>query len=336
LLFSADGVEKQSNVAGTQVRGLTSASRWSGLRHPLWWGALLVLVVNDHLLKGAGVLPGWLTGKLSDVAGLIVAPVLLAALLGAGRRARLVAMAAVGGVFTAIKLSAAAAWAACQLTAAFGVPWQIWCDATDLLALPVLGVAWLIGARPCHAPSNARPRLERAGVLLGGLACMATSQAYTELRTAVFLENRTYFEQRVEIYRAPVLDCTTLGDPRAALDASQFTFEACHLIEPYQRMPLDRDAWSPGSGEPQPPRAPRCDAVIVSTAGLEPTLIFWNDVEQESFAFEDRNDALEAQGVYLEQVGAELFIARGTVANAWLAPGTLPPAPPHDCPAEQW
>ncbi len=330
-------MEKESNVAGTRARGMTSASRWSALRHPLWWAALLVLVVNDHLLKGAGVLPGWLTGKLSDVAGLIVAPVLFAALLGAGRRARLVAMAAVAGVFTAIKLSTAAAWAACQLMAAVGVPWKIWCDPTDLLALPVLGLAWLIGARrPPRAPTNARPWLERAGVALGAWACMATSESYTELRTAVFLENRTYFDQRVEIYRAPLLDCTTLGDPRAALDASQFTFEACHLIEPYQKTPLDRDGWSPGSEEPQPPRAPRCDAVIVSTAGLEPTLIFWNDVEQESFVLEDRSDVLEAQGVYLEQVGSELFIARGTVANAWLAPGTLPAAPPHDCPAEEW
>ena len=41
-------------------------------------GALVVLLANDWLFKGHGILPNWLTGKLSDFAGLIVAPVSLA------------------------------------------------------------------------------------------------------------------------------------------------------------------------------------------------------------------------------------------------------------------
>ena len=43
--------------------------------------AVAVLLVNDHVLKHA--LPGLLTGKLSDVAGMTFFPVLLAALLWA-------------------------------------------------------------------------------------------------------------------------------------------------------------------------------------------------------------------------------------------------------------
>ena len=39
--------------------------------------AIALFVVNDHVFKPAH--PGWLTGKLSDVAGLIFFPVLLAA-----------------------------------------------------------------------------------------------------------------------------------------------------------------------------------------------------------------------------------------------------------------
>ena len=39
------------------------------LLHPLWLGSLALLVLNDHVLKGAGLLPGVLTGKLSDFAG---------------------------------------------------------------------------------------------------------------------------------------------------------------------------------------------------------------------------------------------------------------------------
>src|SRR5690606_7865931 len=48
---------------------------------PTWIGALLLLVANDHWLKGSGMVPGVLTGKLSDFAGMLVAPTLLAALL---------------------------------------------------------------------------------------------------------------------------------------------------------------------------------------------------------------------------------------------------------------
>lgn len=70
--------------------------------------ALAVLLLNDHLLKGAGLLPGWLTGKLSDVAGLYVAPVVLAALIGIETRtgAWLVALV-IGLGFTGLQLSAA-------------------------------------------------------------------------------------------------------------------------------------------------------------------------------------------------------------------------------------
>src|SRR5690242_20127817 len=57
------------------------ASSWAGaLLHPLPLAAVAVLAINDHLLKGAGVLPGWLTGKLSDIAGLFFFPLLLTAL----------------------------------------------------------------------------------------------------------------------------------------------------------------------------------------------------------------------------------------------------------------
>ena len=48
------------------------------LLHPLRVGAVAVLVVNDHLLKAA--YPGLITGKLSDVAGLVFFPLLLVGL----------------------------------------------------------------------------------------------------------------------------------------------------------------------------------------------------------------------------------------------------------------
>ena len=51
------------------------------IRHPLWWLMLVVLVVNDFVLKGSGLLPSIITGKLSDFAGLMVFPLLLAILI---------------------------------------------------------------------------------------------------------------------------------------------------------------------------------------------------------------------------------------------------------------
>jgi hypothetical protein len=47
------------------------------ISHPVGVGAIVLLLVNDHLLKSAW--PGVVTGKLSDIAGMIVAPLLMLA-----------------------------------------------------------------------------------------------------------------------------------------------------------------------------------------------------------------------------------------------------------------
>lgn len=127
--------------------------------HPVALAALALLVVNDWVLK-----PRWgpnlLTGKLSDVAGLAAAPVVLTALVGLvlrapralgarvdpflTRRRLALAVAATGAGFAAIKLSpTAAGW----FTAAIGLvrPASVALDRTDLLCLPMLAVAWWIG-----------------------------------------------------------------------------------------------------------------------------------------------------------------------------------------------
>ena len=41
-----------------------SIDPWRGLTHPAWWVCLALLLLNDHVLKGAGLLPGVVTGKL--------------------------------------------------------------------------------------------------------------------------------------------------------------------------------------------------------------------------------------------------------------------------------
>lgn len=89
----------------------------AGLLHPLPLGAMLVMALNDHWWKQAH--PGFLTGKLSDVAGMIFFPLFLQALFenaqaAAGRewqpsrRLLLGCAIASAAVLAAIKLSPAA------------------------------------------------------------------------------------------------------------------------------------------------------------------------------------------------------------------------------------
>ena len=153
-----------------------AGSPMAALAHPLWWGSLALLLLNDHLLKGAGLIPSAWTGKLSDLAGLVVAPVLLAATLGARRPlARLACLAAVAAGFALVNLWPAAARALEQATTALGVPLRIWCDPSDLLALPALALAWWLLTRRARRALPRRRTLETLGAMLGAVACMATS-----------------------------------------------------------------------------------------------------------------------------------------------------------------
>lgn len=137
------------------------------LLHPLAVLSVVVLLGNDHLLKAAA--PGLLTGKLSDGAGLVAFPLLLAELaaalarrlLGRSIEARAVVRAAVLATavgFAAVKSSDVAAdvWSAglgaLQWAVGFGwlrgspLPTAAGAvDPTDLVTLPALIAALWIG-----------------------------------------------------------------------------------------------------------------------------------------------------------------------------------------------
>ncbi|MGE0790826.1 MAG: hypothetical protein AB7S26_34445 [Sandaracinaceae bacterium] len=140
-------------------------SRFGGaLTHPLFLGALVVLVLNDHVLKGSGLLPAVITGKLSDAAGLIVAPVTLAWLLGLKtERGFSLACVATAMGFAILQVP----WVAAGITQT-GIA-RVWADPTDLCALPFVLVSYLAFVRPRRA------RLERPVGALALLACVATS-----------------------------------------------------------------------------------------------------------------------------------------------------------------
>jgi xanthosine utilization system XapX-like protein len=123
--------------------------------------AVAVLVLNDRLLKAT--VPSALTGKLSDVAGLAVAPLVLTAVIdcllyGAARLGAPVdwtlrrwklgaAILATGVVFAAVKVWSPASSALADLLARIFGQSRIVTDPTDLLTLPALAVAWWHGRR---------------------------------------------------------------------------------------------------------------------------------------------------------------------------------------------
>jgi hypothetical protein len=143
--------------------------------HPTVLVTAFVLALNDHVLKHADVLPGWLTGKLSDFAGLFVFPIVVSVLAErlVGPRRYLRAGIAAG---------TAAGFAALNC-----VPWVSavvqpilpnTMDPTDLVALPAVGLALLWLARRRARPVQAHRVVRLAAVTAVALACVATSPPY--------------------------------------------------------------------------------------------------------------------------------------------------------------
>lgn len=133
--------------------------------HPVTLLAVLLLVVNDWVLKprfhDGSALGELVAGKLSDIAGLVFAPVVLTAAIGlvlalAARlgakvepyltqRRLVLSIAATGSVFAAVKLSPDAAEFLARALSHLGRHASIYLDRTDLLCLPALAVAYWIG-----------------------------------------------------------------------------------------------------------------------------------------------------------------------------------------------
>jgi len=156
----------------------------AALLHPVALAALALWILNDHLLKG--VWGNALTGKLSDIAGLIVCPLLVTASvelarpgLSANGQRRVLLGAAVffAALMAAIKLCepaadgyrlllGAAQWPLRATISALSghaavplTPVQLTMDPTDLISLPAVLVAWHIGKRSsAHGPRSVAPR----------------------------------------------------------------------------------------------------------------------------------------------------------------------------------
>jgi hypothetical protein len=167
---------KRRSLAGSDGPGRRALPAGEFLQ-PIPLLAVALLALNDWYLKSAA--PSALTGKLSDVAGLVFFPLLLTALwdvalLGLFRlglkvdftlRRRKLAMAVLGtlALFSALKLSPDAAELFESLLGSARIRAQVVSDPTDLWALPALLVAVWLGLREIRRLPLGR--LELAGAL---------------------------------------------------------------------------------------------------------------------------------------------------------------------------
>ena len=302
---------------------------------PTWLLALVVLALNDHLLKGAGLLPGVVTGKLSDFAGMIVAPVLFAALLRVrSRRGLLACHAAVGAVFAGINLShgIADAWSALM---GLVWPWHITVDPTDLVALPALALGWraLVPAMTRPLPTLPTmptwlPRAAQASaVSIGAFFCVATSDHepppiddeggewgdettdptdpteldYQDFDADVYLHNATAQDVRVRTrpLRPDVaLDCLTVAeDPGLLLSDALFDVGQTVALPPSTNIGVrDLDVWR------------ECYAVRVEgDMFLAPFILFWTGGEIPTTVIDGDIDdpALHTPGAVLLGIDAD-------------------------------
>ncbi|WP_182898230.1 hypothetical protein [Microbispora sp. H10830] len=158
-------------TGATQGARIGVQAAWLG--HPVTVAALAVLIVNDRVLKI--LWPGVVTGKLSDLVGMLVAPPLLALLAAyaaritgrvpPGDRTAAAAIALTGTLFAWMKTTGIGAETATRVWAVLVPPSRVVADPSDLLALPALAVAWLVWRRAAR-PAARDLRRARALVVL--------------------------------------------------------------------------------------------------------------------------------------------------------------------------
>jgi len=191
---------------GARPSGWPSAGAVSAraFAHPAFWAGVLLLLLNDHVLKRA--FPSFWTGKLSDFAGLFITPFLVipvvAGLLRPLRiplaRAADLGCGLVGLGFAALKLSPAFnAAAAAAASIALGRPAAFALDPTDTVACLALLPARLFWGWAARAAAQGRrpsPGWARAGWALAMIALLATSPAppIVMVRRVMVQEGRIY------------------------------------------------------------------------------------------------------------------------------------------------
>ena len=169
------------------------------LQHPLTLLSIGVLLLNDHVFKA--ISPSWLTGKLSDFAGLFFFPFIVAAALSIllfrfNLRLRTIGRLAFGLVviwFFLFKTTLFVNYVSITfISKLLRYPIQLFLDASDLLALIILWPSWKIWNQIFEAKSL---RAGHISLLVGVLACIATSPRApgVEVVTHLIAQNNRVF-----------------------------------------------------------------------------------------------------------------------------------------------
>lgn len=243
------GGRHRKNLAGARTSRVERRAAWAILVF-----ALVLLVANDSWLKSGGHLPPWLTGKLSDFAGLTVLPVALT--LTIGHRSlglRRLVFVAVLVWFAAINLSTVCSALWVGLLAEIGLSWQLWPDPSDLLALVALPLAWRVAG--AVAPPR---RLDRSRLFAvpAAVACLASGNAFNPVHGtgALFVYNNTRHIVALDVAHVPWLECDDLDEfGEALLERGDFQPEL---------FPL-----APAAVHSLYPRACGCDLYRVTAGG---------------------------------------------------------------------
>ncbi len=304
------------------------------LLHPLWLGALTLLALNDHFLKGSGLLPGVVTGKLSDFAGLLVAPALLAVLLQlSSRRALVAAHLATGLVFAAVKLAPPAARALEWLMELGPFHATIVVDPTDLFALPALLVSFAVLVPTMARRYIERPLTTRALVIGGSLACAATSQenpcsgvdgctdGIPREQAALVLGNTTSAQRLMRVRGlkdSVIVDCDKmLVDPTSTLSRELFEDAQTWLIEPERGLPLQNRS--------------ACSAYLIDADGMEPTLLAWSEADFQTTELSTSTTAPDNGRMIGIQLSSTGKLVLGTHEAVHKAPPLDAPEPTGEC-----
>ena len=163
------------------------------LQHPATWLSIALLLVNDHILKV--IYPSWITGKLSDFAGLFFFPFIVATGLSfllsryhvPSLRVGQIAFGLVGIWFILLKTTPLVNGLSTSLASRLiGYPPQYVIDPSDLIALSAMLPAWIIWRRQSPTKTTSAAY---AALLFGSLAVMATSPAIPTIESVTNLEH---------------------------------------------------------------------------------------------------------------------------------------------------
>ncbi|MCP4580714.1 MAG: hypothetical protein GY839_03805 [candidate division Zixibacteria bacterium] len=229
------------------------------LLKPAFLIALALLLLNDHLLKAA--YPGWLTGKLSDFAGLFVMAVFVYAVIdvitnrsGAAKSKKSILLihAVVGTAFIIWKTAPVEImFAEINRFVSIPLPSRVK-DISDLMALSILPLSYLYITRYKRPPLKSIRHLKLGkaatiGILIiTGLAIIATSPGRRyDIKPNITIETNREYAEILTLFEQVLIDNEIeIKDQHAVTDTSYlYKIDFKRKVPPDSKYDPDFDRW---------------------------------------------------------------------------------------------